>query len=38
LLFSPACASFDQYANFKERALAFRRSLPARDAARVDSA
>lgn len=28
LLFSPACASFDQYLNFKERALAFRRGLP----------
>lgn len=28
LLFSPACASFDAYLNFKERALAFRRALP----------
>jgi UDP-N-acetylmuramoylalanine--D-glutamate ligase len=28
LLFSPACASFDQYLNFRERALAFRRALP----------
>jgi UDP-N-acetylmuramoylalanine--D-glutamate ligase len=32
LLFSPACASFDAYLNFKERALAFRRALPALDA------
>jgi UDP-N-acetylmuramoylalanine--D-glutamate ligase len=31
LLFSPACASFDQYLNFKERALAFRRALPSAD-------
>ena len=29
LLFSPACASFDRYPNFKERALAFRRALGA---------
>jgi UDP-N-acetylmuramoylalanine--D-glutamate ligase len=28
VLFSPACASFDRYANFQERALAFRRVLP----------
>jgi UDP-N-acetylmuramoylalanine--D-glutamate ligase len=28
LLFSPACASFDAYLNFKERALAFRSALP----------
>jgi UDP-N-acetylmuramoylalanine--D-glutamate ligase len=28
LLFSPACASFDQYLNFEERAQAFRRALP----------
>ena len=28
LLFSPACASFDAYLNFRERALAFRRALP----------
>ena len=28
LLFSPACASFDAYLNFRERALAFRRCLP----------
>lgn len=28
LLFSPACASFDQYRNFKDRALAFRAALP----------
>lgn len=28
LLFSPACASFDAFANFRERALAFRRALP----------
>lgn len=27
LLFSPACASFDAYLNFRERALAFRRAL-----------
>ncbi|MCY2960405.1 MAG: UDP-N-acetylmuramoyl-L-alanine--D-glutamate ligase [Planctomycetota bacterium] len=27
LLFSPACASYDQYLNFQERALTFRRSL-----------
>jgi UDP-N-acetylmuramoylalanine--D-glutamate ligase len=27
LLFSPACASYDQHLNFKERALAFRRAL-----------
>lgn len=32
LLFSPACASFDQYRNFKDRALAFQRALPACDA------
>ena len=32
LLFSPACASFDAYLNFRERALAFRRALPALDA------
>jgi len=29
LLFSPAAASFDQYLNFQERALDFRRALPA---------
>lgn len=29
LLFSPACASFDAYLNFRERALAFRAALPA---------
>ena len=29
LLFSPACASFDAYRNFQERALAFRALLPA---------
>lgn len=28
LLFSPACASFDAYLNFRERALAFRAALP----------
>ncbi|MBK7643159.1 MAG: UDP-N-acetylmuramoyl-L-alanine--D-glutamate ligase [Planctomycetes bacterium] len=28
LLFSPACASFDAFLNFRERALAFRRALP----------
>jgi UDP-N-acetylmuramoylalanine--D-glutamate ligase len=28
LLFSPACASFDAYANFRARALAFRAALP----------
>lgn len=31
LLFSPACASFDAYLNFRERALDFRAALP-RDA------
>jgi UDP-N-acetylmuramoylalanine-D-glutamate ligase len=30
LLFSPAAASFDQYLNFEERALAFRQALPGR--------
>ncbi len=30
LLFSPACASFDAYLNFRERALAFRACLPGR--------
>ncbi len=29
VLFSPACASFDRYANFKERAMAFRGVLSA---------
>jgi UDP-N-acetylmuramoylalanine--D-glutamate ligase len=29
LLFSPACASFDAYLNFRERALDFRAALPA---------
>jgi UDP-N-acetylmuramoylalanine--D-glutamate ligase len=33
LLFSPACASFDAYLNFKERAMAFRRALPPLDVA-----
>ncbi|MCB1279979.1 MAG: hypothetical protein KDB18_00490, partial [Salinibacterium sp.] len=28
VLLSPACASFDAYLNFRERALAFRRCLP----------
>jgi len=28
ILFSPACASFDAYANFRARALAFRAALP----------
>lgn len=28
LLFSPACSSFDQFSNFKQRALAFHRALP----------
>jgi len=28
LLFSPACASFDAYRNFSDRAKAFRRALP----------
>jgi len=32
LLFSPACASFDAYPNFEERARAFRAALPRRDA------
>ena len=27
LLFSPACASFDAYPNFRARALAFRAAL-----------
>jgi hypothetical protein len=31
ILFSPACASFDQYRNFRDRALAFRSALPAVD-------
>ncbi|MFN0241423.1 MAG: UDP-N-acetylmuramoyl-L-alanine--D-glutamate ligase [Planctomycetota bacterium] len=35
LLFSPACASFDAYLNFKERAHAFRRALPASAPARI---
>lgn len=30
LLFSPACASFDRYSNFEERALAFRSALATR--------
>jgi UDP-N-acetylmuramoylalanine--D-glutamate ligase len=29
LLFSPACASYDAYKNFKERAEDFRQALPA---------
>ncbi len=33
ILFSPACASFDQYRNFRDRALAFRAALPPCDAA-----
>lgn len=32
LLFSPACSSFDAYANFRERAHHFRASLPEVDA------
>lgn len=32
LLFSPACASFDAYLNFRERAFDFRRALPAHHA------
>ena len=31
LLFSPACASFDAFLNFKERAAAFRAALPEPD-------
>jgi UDP-N-acetylmuramoylalanine--D-glutamate ligase len=31
LLFSPACASFDAYLNFRARALAFRAALPPED-------
>lgn len=31
LLFSPACASYDAYKNFKERALDFRACLPPED-------
>jgi UDP-N-acetylmuramoylalanine--D-glutamate ligase len=30
ILFSPACASFDAYRNFKDRARAFRAALPGR--------
>jgi UDP-N-acetylmuramoylalanine--D-glutamate ligase len=37
LLFSPACASFDQYLNFRERALAFRRALPIHEPAGASS-
>jgi UDP-N-acetylmuramoylalanine--D-glutamate ligase len=33
LLFSPACASFDAYRNFRDRALAFRAALPRSTAA-----
>lgn len=33
LLFSPACASFDAYLNFRERALDFRSALPRGDVA-----
>jgi UDP-N-acetylmuramoylalanine--D-glutamate ligase len=33
VLFSPACASFDAHANFKERALVFRGALGAADPA-----
>lgn len=35
VLFSPACASFDAYRNFKDRASVFRAALPARDEARA---
>jgi UDP-N-acetylmuramoylalanine--D-glutamate ligase len=38
LLFSPACASFDQYLNFEERAQAFRRALPRPAAREADPA
>jgi UDP-N-acetylmuramoylalanine--D-glutamate ligase len=31
VLFSPACASFDAYRNFRDRALAFRAALPPRE-------
>jgi UDP-N-acetylmuramoylalanine--D-glutamate ligase len=31
ILFSPACASFDSYRNFKDRAAAFRAALPPLD-------
>ena len=34
VLFSPACASFDQYANFRERAAAFHRQLAVLSGAR----
>lgn len=34
VLFSPACSSFDAYANFRERALAFRAALERLDDAR----
>lgn len=37
LLFSPACASFDQYLNFQERALAFRKALPPRDSEALEA-
>jgi UDP-N-acetylmuramoylalanine--D-glutamate ligase len=36
LLFSPAAASFDAFLNFRERALAFRRALPAADEPAAD--
>ncbi len=36
VLFSPACASFDAYRNFRERALAFRAALPPLDEAEGD--
>jgi UDP-N-acetylmuramoylalanine--D-glutamate ligase len=32
ILFSPACASFDAYLNFEQRALHFRSCLPPVDA------
>jgi UDP-N-acetylmuramoylalanine--D-glutamate ligase len=38
LLFSPACASFDQFLNFQERAQAFRRALPAGPVAAAEPA
>ena len=36
ILFSPACASFDAYPNFRARALAFRDALPPEDGGHLD--
>jgi len=35
VLFSPACSSFDAFANFRARAVAFRAALPDPDAPQV---